>query len=83
VKKRLTEKVRRSSIKASGRSSMNLNLKAQREQARPTFNRKRVFSAVNESNVRFEGYHKNQRRALAAKARALSVFDLNEPVCRS
>jgi hypothetical protein len=59
---------------------MSLNLKEERDRARPAFDRKRVFAGVEKSNHRFEKYSKVQRRAFAAKAGALSVLaPANEP----
>jgi hypothetical protein len=52
----------------------NMNLKSQRDAERPTFNRKRVFAAVEASNLRFNKSTGSHRRKLATKARSLSVF---------
>jgi hypothetical protein len=51
-----------------------MNLKSQRDAERPTFNRKRVFAAVEASNLRFNKYTGSHRRKLATKTRSLSVF---------
>jgi hypothetical protein len=51
-----------------------MNLRSQRDAERPKFNRKRVFAAVEASNLRFNKYTGSQRRKLATRARVLSVF---------
>ena len=52
----------------------DMNLRSQRDAERPKFNRKRVFAAVETSNLRFNKYTGSQRRQLATRARVLSVF---------
>jgi len=52
----------------------DMNLRSQRDAERPKFNRKRVFAAVEASNLRFNKCTGSQQRKLATRARVLSVF---------
>ena len=52
------------------RKLINMSNESQRKQAKP-FNRVAVFAEVDESNVRFETYSKEQRAAFSAQVREL------------